>query len=147
MLPAPTGSGDLPEGVHQASLQEVLDRFGLATMRRRVLASRLVRMYELAISTGHLARFIVFGSFVSAKPEPNDVDVFLLMQDSFAADDLRGEAALLFDHAVANAHFGASVFWMRRLAMLTDEETLIRGWQRKRGGGRRGIVEIKEEDS
>jgi hypothetical protein len=104
-------------------------------------------MYELAISTGHLARFIVFGSFVSAKPEPNDIDVFLLMQDSFDADDLRGEAALLFDHAVANAHFGASVFWMRRLAMLTDEETLIRGWQRKRGGGRRGIVEIKEEDS
>lgn len=33
--------------------------------------------------SGNLARFIVFGSFVTAKPAPNDVDIFLLMEDSF----------------------------------------------------------------
>ncbi len=146
MLPAPTGGGDLPEGVHRASLREVLERFGVETVRRRVIASRLARMYELAVGTGHLARFIVFGSFVSSKPEPNDVDVFLLMQDSFDAGVLRGEVALLFDHAVANAYFGASVFWMRRLAVIGDEEILVRGWQRTREGGMRGIVEIMREE-
>lgn len=40
-------------------------------------------MYALAKASGHLARFIVFGSFVTAKPAPNDVDIFLLMSDSF----------------------------------------------------------------
>jgi hypothetical protein len=35
---------------------------------------------------------------------------------TFDADTLTGEARLLFDHASAQAHFGASVFWLRRLA-------------------------------
>jgi hypothetical protein len=43
----------------------------------------LERIYKLAISTGHLGRFIVFGSFITAKIEPNDVAIFLLMNDSF----------------------------------------------------------------
>jgi hypothetical protein len=32
--------------------------------------------------TGKVARFVVFGSFVTAKDEPNDVDVILLVEDS-----------------------------------------------------------------
>jgi len=40
--------------------------------------------YATLWASGHLARFIVFGSFVTAKPAPNDVDIFLLMEDSFA---------------------------------------------------------------
>jgi hypothetical protein len=40
------------------------------------------------------------------------------------------------------AHFGASVFWLRRLAALGGEEQAIAGWQMKRDGTRRGIIEI-----
>jgi hypothetical protein len=43
------------------------------------------------------------------------------------------------------AHFGASVFWVRRLAALGGEEQAIAGWQIKRDGKFRGIVEIVEE--
>ena len=57
------------------------------------------------------------------------------------------EARLLFDHAAAQAHFGASVFWLRRLAALGGEDAAIDGWQTKRDGTRRGIVEIIEEVS
>jgi hypothetical protein len=88
---------------------------------------------------------VVFGSFVTAKPEPNDVDVFLLMADTFDADTLTGEARLLFDHASAQAHFGASVFWLRRLAALGGEEVAMGHWQIKRDGSLRGIVEIIPE--
>jgi hypothetical protein len=144
-LPTFTETGDLPLGVHQASLREVSNRFGGGSRQRIAVADRLERIYRLARGTGHLARLVVFGSFVTRKPEPNDVDVFLVMDDAFSAEELQGEAALLFDHAAADSHFGASVFWVRRLAALGGEQATIVYWQVKRGGGQRGIVEIVEE--
>ena len=38
-----------------------------------------------------------------------------------------------------------SVFWLRRLTALGGEEQAIAGWQIKRDGTRRGIVEIVDE--
>ena len=117
-LPDFTEKGDLLPGVHAASLQETMSRFGAGSAQRRLLALRLERIYHLAIQTGHLARFVVFGSFVTAKPEPNDVDVFMVMDDNFDVSRFSGELRLLFDHPAADAHFGCSVFWVRRLAAL-----------------------------
>ena len=105
---------------------------------------RLTRVHELATATGHMKRFVVFGSFVTAKPEPNDVDVFLIMQDTFDLTQVTGEARLIFDHAAAQAHFGASVFWLRGFAALPDEKEAIASWELKRDGTRRGIVEVTE---
>jgi len=80
---------------------------------------------------------VVFGLFVTDKPEPNDVDVFLLMDDPFDVATDVGEARLVFDHAAADAHFGASVFWTRRLAAFGGEQAAIEFWQTKRDGGLR----------
>ena len=73
------------------------------------------------------------------------MDVFLLMEDTFDVGQVTEEARVLFDHAAAQAHFGASVFWLRRLAALGGEEQAIADWQIKRNGTYRGIVEIVEE--
>jgi len=73
-------NGDLPLGIHQATITEVLQHFGTSTLQRQVVASRLERIYKLARSTGQVARFVIFGSFVTAKPAPNDVDIFMLME-------------------------------------------------------------------
>jgi hypothetical protein len=146
-LPELTDFGELPAGVHRASVQETLDRFGVGLAQRVAVEERLERIYRLAATTGHLARFVVFGSFVTDKPEPNDVDVFLVMDDAFDGDALQGESAVLFDHAAADAHFGASVFWVRRLAAFGGEQGMVEYWQARRGGGRRGIIEIVEESS
>jgi hypothetical protein len=143
-LPELTHSGELPLGVHRASLHETLERFGAGHSQRVAVGNRLQRVYQLAAATGHLGRFVVFGSFVTDKPYPNDVDVLLVMDDAFDADAVQGESALLFDHAAANAHFGASVFWVRRLAAFGGEQAMVEYWQVKRGGGRRGIIEIIE---
>ena len=145
MLPAFGESGDLPPGVHCATLRETLTRFGVGPTRRRAVARRLEYIFGLATATGHLARFIVFGSFVTAKPEPNDVDVLLLMDDAFDIGKIGGETRLLFDHAPAQAYFGASVFWLRRFAAFGGEQATIEHWQIKRNGGLRGIVEIVPE--
>lgn len=71
-------NGDLPVGIHQATIDEVVRHFGAGSLQRRLVAQRLERIFKLAISTGEVARFIVFGSFVTAKPEPGDVDIFML---------------------------------------------------------------------
>ena len=144
-LPELTDSGELPLGVHRASLQETLERFAAGYPRRIAVGERLERIYRVAAATRHLARFVVFGSFVTDKPEPNDVDVFLVMDDAFDGDSLHGESALLFDHAAADVHYGASVFWLRRPAAFGGEQATVEYWQVKRGGGQRGIIEIVEE--
>jgi hypothetical protein len=123
-------------------LREVLGRFGVGSGQRKALALRLARVHRVSQSTGHLARFVVFGSFATSKSEPNDVDVLLVKADAFDASELTGEAPLLFEHGAAQAHFGASVFWLRRLAAWPTEQAAVEFWQVKRGGGRRGIVEI-----
>jgi predicted nucleotidyltransferase len=117
-LPSFSHNGELPQGVHAAQLAEVLERFGSVSARRRAIGERLRRIYGLATTTGQVARFILFGSFVTDAPSPNDVDVFLLMENSFDVSQLHDEVAMLFDHSAAQAYFGASVFWLRRLAAL-----------------------------
>jgi hypothetical protein len=84
---------------------------------------------------------------VTSKSEPYDVDVLLVMADAFDASRLRGEAPLLFDHGVAQSHFGASVFWLRQLATWPNEQAAVEFWQVTRGGGRRGIVEVTREEA
>ena len=144
-LPPLGKDGDLPPGIYRTTLRETLRRFGKGSRQRVAAAQRLERIYQVSIGTGQLARFVVFGSFVSAKREPADVDVFLLMKDTFDMAQLIGEARVLFDHAAAQAHFGASVFWLRRVAALGGEDQTVAGWQIKRDGTHRGIIEIMEE--
>ncbi len=144
-LPALIETGDLPPGVHQGSLRELIGQFGTETQRRRIVASRLRRVLELAGATGQVARVIVFGSFLSDKAEPNDVDVFLVMEDTFDLDGVSGEARLVFNQPSAQAYFGASVFWVRRLACFPSESELVSGWALKRDGSTRGIVEVTKE--
>lgn len=101
----------------------------------------------LANSTGKVARFIVFGSFVTVKPAPGDVDIFLLMEDSFDVTRVQGEAALVFDQQKAQNTLGASVFWIRKSVIFSNEQEVVEGWQIKRDRSRRGIVEVIHNDS
>jgi hypothetical protein len=124
-LPPLTEDGELPPGVYAASLLEALDQFSGGSAQRAAVALRLNRIYQVAQATGHVARFVVFGSFVTNKLEPQDVDVFLVMAETFDASRLTDDARLLFDHGAAHAHFGASVFWVRQLATWPSEQAAV----------------------
>lgn len=41
-------SGDLPIGIHRATLAEVIDHFGRGSSQRAIVAQRLERIYSLA---------------------------------------------------------------------------------------------------
>jgi hypothetical protein len=86
---------------------------------------------------------VIFGSYVTAKPDPNDVDVILVMHDSFSQAALPVDNRDLFDHAVAQARYGASIFWMQPSALFGDTlDTFVAHWQVKRDGSKRGILEV-----
>jgi hypothetical protein len=145
-LPEFDSAGDLPLGVHQAAFDEVVARFGQSTLQRQVVTARILRVYELASGTGKLERFIIFGSYVTAKPNPNDVDIILVMRDDFRVSESDETAAPVFDHLRAQAEIRASVFWTAPCGVLLGTvDQFIRHWQIKRDHRRRGIVEVIRE--
>jgi hypothetical protein len=142
-LPDFNSYGDLPEGLHQATIDEVIERFGAGT-RRAIITQRLVRIYRRAEATSKLERLIIFGSYITAKPEPNDVDVILIMRDDFRLDACDEETRKLFDHTQAAQEFGGSIFWIRpSMLILETLDEFVRHWQIKRDRTRRGIVEVR----
>ncbi len=143
-LPEFNQFGDLPEGVHAASLTEVVARFGTGTAQRVNATARLQRIYDLAVGTAALDRLVVFGSYVSEAPAPNDIDLVLVMRDEFHLDRCPSETLGLFDHNRAGRELGASIFWVRPGMLLGDSlDQFIARWQGKRDGRRRGIVEVR----
>jgi hypothetical protein len=147
VLPEFNASGDLPPGVYPVSLIEAVARFGHGSPQRRIVASRLAHIYHLSVSTGYLARFVVFGSFVTGKPEPRDVDLILVMEDAFDVAKVSEEVEVVFRHSEADAQLGASVFWVTRSGAFGGEQAMIEYWQTRREGGLRGIIEIIQEGS
>jgi len=136
-------NGDLPVGVHCASLPDVLTRFGHGTPQRKLVSAQLTRIYKLAKATGKLQRFIIFGSYITVEPNPNDVDIILIMRDDFRQQGCPEEAKPLFDHRLAQKEFGASVFAIRPSHILLQSvDDFIANWQIKRDKSRRGIVEV-----
>ena len=97
--------------------------------------------HRLASSTDALSKFYVFGSFVTNKQQPRDLDIFLVMEDEFDLESCADEVRELFDHERAENNLGISVFWVNRS---TVDAGFIgpEDWQRKRPEGLRGIIEV-----
>ena len=144
-LPEFNANGDLPPSVHRATLTEIIARFGSTSGTRALCTQRLLHVHALAERTGQLDRLVVFGSYITAKPNPNDVDIVLMMFDTFHLEDCTSETRGLFDHAIAQARYGASIFWVRPSLLLGESiETFVAYWQVKRDKSNRGIVEVIE---
>jgi hypothetical protein len=142
-LPPFDNQGDLPDGLYQASLAEVLARFGQGSEARQAATATLQRVHHLAAATGKLERFVIFGSYITAKPEPRDVDIVLVMKDDFSLAACDEPSRGLFDHQRAEAEIGASIFWLCPSVLLRGSlEDFLLGWGTKRDLTRRGLVEV-----
>ena len=142
-LPEFDDQGDMPEGLHKATLAEVLERFGQGSEERQEATAVLQRIHQLVNATGKLDRFVIFGSYVTAKPGPHDVDVVLVMKDDFSMAACDEPTRLLFDHQRAEGEIGASIFWLVPSALLRGSlEDFLLKWGIKRDLTVRGIVEV-----
>lgn len=85
-MPIPTldGSGLLPEGLHDCTIDEIEEAFGrfVASDRRPRLFRDLRRYFDEACAARAGTHLIVNGSFVTSKPDPNDIDVVLVLRAS-----------------------------------------------------------------
>lgn len=84
MLPAFTPSGLLPAGVHPASFDDVVERFGTNAHRRTLL--RGFQRAAAALSFAGCRVLYLDGSFVTDVPLPHDYDVCWEMAGVRAAD-------------------------------------------------------------
>ena len=141
MIPKFRDDGYLPVGIHVATEAEVTFRFGSATPRRRRLTLRLRRWLELSRHTG-AHRFLIDGSFVTAKPEPNDIDAVVLIANDFERQVSAGlEAALELEEMLVTRHpeeiFAAedSLDW--------DDWVEFFSRTRENDNRRKGLVEIE----
>jgi hypothetical protein len=95
----------------------------------------------LAHSTGQLEAVYLFGSFVTAKMAPADLDLFFVMSHDFSSNEVEGRARLLFDRSRAAIVWGICIYW---ITARTESTPFLEAWQLRRDGGRRGIVEVWE---
>ena len=74
--------GYLPKGLHECSLDEIRERFGRfqRSDRRLALFAKLRDYLKEVCSTPTVSYVIVDGSFVTAKEEPNDVDLVIVLR-------------------------------------------------------------------
>jgi hypothetical protein len=79
MIPDFDDLGNLPPGIHPATFEEIVARFGWQSDLRRVQSQSLEWLIDLAKRAG-AERVILNGSFVTEKLEPNDVDCLVLFK-------------------------------------------------------------------
>ena len=100
-------------------------------------------LVELAASSGKLLRLFVWGSFVTAKPVPKDLDILLIMGEDFEVEEMDERAGSVFDSVKARLMFEADVFWARN----SIGEEMLKLWldtyQISRDFRKRGIVELE----
>ena len=140
MIPVFRPDGYLPEGIHLASEAELTFRFGSTSPRRRRLAMRVRRWIELARAV-QARRLMIDGSFITAKPQPDDVDALILLPSNFHDQVRRGiEPALELEQMLLTRSpeelFGAED------RMDFDEWAEFFSRTREADGRRTGLVEI-----
>jgi hypothetical protein len=132
MLPDFHSHGNLPPGIHRATIEEVAERFGQRSSIRR-LEMRELADFAARARTAGARRLLVNGSFVTAKRSPNDVDVVLL-----PAEPSVGETEV--------SPLGDAVWPFLQILIAADDEDFER-WAKQefaedRRGRSKGVVEV-----
>lgn len=129
---------NLPGGLHPATLLEVTNHFGKSA-RRGQLCGALQKVLERAKDC-HFRKVVLFGSFVSAKESPGDIDLFWTLAPGTDTDSLTPSCRELIDPAKSKERFQCDIFWC------FDEQDQIGRmaamWGLDREGRKRGLVVI-----
>lgn len=88
MLPDFDENGNLPEGEHLATVDQVVEKYNVHSWRTRgpITSALQVFLNEIRIYFGIIRRLYIDGSYVTSKPAPNDVDVTIVFSDDYDLD-------------------------------------------------------------
>jgi hypothetical protein len=140
-LPPFEPSGDLPEGLHQAEMTEFFARFGSGTLQRERVADQLRQAFNMIQPLEIVSRVIVWGSVITAKPDPADADILWVTLPIFDRSHLPVQVEVLFDPVLAKRLYGIDVLSIPEgsafLSMLLDGLSVTRAFTK------RGLVEVR----
>lgn len=82
-IPDFLANGFLPDGVHECTIDEIVDRFGrFVESDRRPSLSRELQEYLGDLRSSGVGKYlIVDGSYATSKAQPGDVDLLLVLRD------------------------------------------------------------------
>lgn len=144
-IPDLNGDGLLPEGIHDCTLVEIGVRFGRfgASDRRVRLFEQLRALVEEERQAGVAVEFIVDGSFVTAKPEPGDIDLVIILPAHYnPSPEMPPFLYNALSKAVLRRRYRFDVFVLSEDD--PDRQAKLDFFQQvKEGGGRKGILRIK----
>jgi hypothetical protein len=84
----------------------------------------------------------IWGSFVTAKSAPKDLDLLLILSPDFDVDRMPAPAQAVFDSTRAKLLFEADVFWARASIGQEMLDLWLDTYQTSRSFRKRGIVEL-----
>ena len=138
--------GLLPIGVHECLLDEIKARFGSfqRSDRRPQLFARLEAFLSEARASRLVVSVVVDGSFVTAKPEPNDIDLIVevVATHDFAADVSMAAYNILSKQRVRR-RFGFDLLLARDGSLEAQRWTRFFQQVRLAPGRRKGIVRVR----
>ncbi len=143
MIPPFTSTGLLPEGIFEASWSELEISLAETLTRKRLLRGLLLGLQ--ALKAAGCTRAYIDGSFVTAKPQPGDVDVcyesatmnFSLLEPTLKDFSNR--------RAAQKAKYGCEFFEAEAEA-IPDGTLYLDFFQLTKEGNRKGIVALNLED-
>jgi hypothetical protein len=145
-IPALNADGLLPTGLFNCTLPEVRARFGVfrGSDHRARLFARLEELALLMRSSGLFEALIIDGSFVTAKPAPNDVDVVAVLKSGhdFERDLPMSEYALV-SRTLLRRRFGFDVIVAEPDSLLYRTYVEFFGRVREVPDARKGLLRLR----
>jgi len=138
--------GFLLVGTHDCTLAEIKARFGTfqRSDRRLRLFARLEAFLAEAAASRLVVGIVVDGSFVTAKPEPNDIDLIVVVA---ASHDLRADLGPVAYNVVSKKRvqkrFGFDIVAVREQSL--EFEDAVGFFEQVRGvaSQRKGLLRIR----
>ncbi len=133
----------MPPGIHAATLAETLTRFGTGSAARQQQGQLLALVVQAALAYETIKRVLVWGSFVTDKPEPRDLDYSLVVSVEHRRTQITDLDRRFFVPHLARAHYGVD----RSFLLLMDYPPVGYAEQidfitTARDGTHPGIIEI-----
>jgi len=146
MLPPLNEQGLLPPGIHEGSFEEIREKFGSfqSSDQRPQLWSRLAEFIRAAKASSLIKEIVLNGSFVTAKPDPNDIDMIAVVaaDHDFDADLPPYQYNLLAARRV-RSRFGFDIVVVRNGSEQFNQAIEFFVQVRQKPGLRKGLLRIK----
>jgi hypothetical protein len=146
VIPPFNEDGCLPEGIHDCTMDEAAERFGAfqTTDRRPQLWARFTEFMQGLKMCDFMEAVMVDGSFVTATPEPNDIDLVAVVASSYDfSTELPPVVYNLLAHRRVRRQFGFDIVVVKNDSENLEQAVAFFQQVKQRPRIKKGILRIK----